>query len=138
MRQRLWQAACAAVSAALAFRYDRLVGTEFGAGQVTGPLLDMFSIGTLLLLLGLLTLLMYPRIAALITALASLLCLPLYIYFTAPGPFRFIFRGEYSIPIVGNFRWDLWAVVGMLALLVTAYVSTRAFFAGERTRATRR
>jgi hypothetical protein len=138
MKQKLLQACCAAVSAVLAFKYDRFAGTEFSSGRVSGPMLDMFSIGTLLFALALLTLWMYPRIAAIITSLASLLCFPLYVYFTAPGLFRFIFRGEYSTPLPASFRWDFWAVLGMLALLVTAYVSTQAFFAGEGARVTRR
>lgn len=136
MKQKLLQAGSAAISAVLAVKYDRFAGTEFSGGRITGPMLDMFSIGTLLFVLSLLTLWMYPRIAAVITALASLLCFPLYVYFTAPGPFRLIFRGEYSAPLVPSFRWDFWAVLGLLMLIATGYVSTRTFFAGEGARAT--
>ena len=138
MKQKLLQAACSAISAALAFRCDRLGGTEFSGGRITGPMLDAFSIGTLLFALGLLTVWMYPRFAAVMTALASLLCFPLYVYFTAPGPFRFVLRGEYSVPLRANVEWDFWDVLGLLVLIITAYVSTRAFFAGGGARATRK
>jgi hypothetical protein len=136
VKQKLLQAACSAISAALAVRYDRFAGTEFSGGRITGPMLDVFSIGTLLFALALLTLWMYPRVAAVISALASLLCFPLYLYFTAPGPFRLIFRGDYSTPLAAHFRWDFWAMLGMLVLLVTTYVSTRSFFADGGARAT--
>jgi hypothetical protein len=43
---------------------------------------------------------------------------PLYLYFTAPGPFRRVFGGEYSVPLQANFVWDRSAIVGVLAVTV--------------------
>jgi len=136
MKQKLLQAVCFVISAALAFQYDRFGGTEFSGGRITGPMLDLFGVGTLMFALGLLTVWTYPRIAAVVGVSASLLCFPLYVYFTAPGPFRYVFRGEYSVPLRANFEWDFWAVLGLLVLIVTAYVSTRVFFAEGGARAT--
>lgn len=59
-----------------------------------------------------------PRIAAALAIVASLLCLPLYLYFTAPGPFRRVFGGEYSVPLQANFVWDRSAVLGVLTVAV--------------------
>ena len=59
-----------------------------------------------------------PRIAAALAIVASLLCLPLYLYFTVPGPFRRVFGGEYSVPLQANFVWDRSAILGVLAVTV--------------------
>ena len=56
------------------------------------------------------------RIAGAVTVLASALCLPLYLYVLAPGPFRWIFRGEYKTLLQANFVWEKWSMIGVLAL----------------------
>jgi hypothetical protein len=63
-----------------------LDGTEFSGGWLTGPLLSMEDIGTLLFVLALVLTFLFPRVAAGIGLASSLLCLPLYCFFIAPVP----------------------------------------------------
>ena len=84
-------------------------GTEFIGGWLTGPLLNLYDVGTFLFVPALLLAFFFRRIAAAFALTASLLCLPLYLYFVAPGPFRSVFRGEYSVPLQASFVWNSWA-----------------------------
>lgn len=102
-----------------------LEGTEFSGGRLTGPLLDMEDIGAFLFIPALLLTFWYPRVAAAIAIVASFLCLPLYLYFTAPGPFRWICRGQYSVAAPANFVWIRSAIAGITALALAAYVGIR-------------
>ena len=97
-----------------------LEGTEFSGGSITGRLLDMKDVGTFMFIPALLLTFFYRRIAAAIAIAASLLCLPLYLYFTAPGPFRWVFRGEYSVPEPTNFVWRWPGIVAIIALVMAA------------------
>ena len=122
-KQQLRQAASCLLCVVVAQRNSLgLEGTEFSGGRVTGPLLDLRDIGSYLFVLALFLTFMYPRVAAAIAAVSALLCLPLYLYFTAPGPFRRVFKGEYSVPLQTNFVWDKWAILGMLTLAVATYI----------------
>jgi hypothetical protein len=71
----------------------------------------------------------YRRLAAVIALTASVLCLPLYLYFPALGPFRRVFKGEYSVPMHTNFVWDNWAIAGITGLVVAIFVCLRSFSA---------
>ena len=95
-----------------------LEGTAFGGSPITDTLLSLLDIGSLLFVVALLLTFVRPRVAAVLAIAAALLCLPLYLYFTAPGPFRRVFRGDYSVPLHANFVWDNWAIWGMLTLAV--------------------
>jgi hypothetical protein len=118
-RRKLLQAASCLVCVVLAQRNSfGLGGTEFSGGRLTGPILDSLEIGSLLFVLALVFTFVRPRIAAVLAILASLLCLPLYLYFIAPGPFRRVFRGEYSVPLQANFVWDRSAILGVLTVAV--------------------
>ena len=112
-RRELLQAASCLVCVVLAQRNSFwLGGTEFSGGRLTGPILDSLEIGSLLFVLALVFTFVRPRVAAVLAIFASLLCLPLYLYFTAPGPFRRVFGGKYSVPLQANFVWDrsaIWA-----------------------------
>jgi len=122
-KQKLWQAIGCLVCVVLTWAYaDDLGASEFSGGRVTGPVLTMFDSGTLLFVAALVVTFLYPRVAAVIALAASLLCLPLYLYFTAPGPFRWVFRGEYKVPLQASFVWSKWAIAGILSLGVTDYV----------------
>ncbi len=94
-------------------------GTEFGGGALTGPLTSLNNSGGLLFLLALILTLIYPRVATICALVASLLCLPLYLYLASPGPFYRMFPigalGRHSLP---NFVWDDWALIGILLLPV--------------------
>lgn len=55
-------------------------------GTITGPILDMSNIGTLLFMVALpMAFVSRRRIAGVVMLLASLLCLPIYLYSMFPG-----------------------------------------------------
>jgi len=53
-----------------------------------------------------------------VTLLAFLFCLLFYLYFAIPGPFRWIFRGNYSVPLQANVVWQKWSIAGILAIAI--------------------
>jgi hypothetical protein len=131
-KPRLWQAVGYLFCAFLTWKYSMpLEGSEFSGGRVTGRLLDLGDIGIALFVLSLLFVLVYRRVAAGVALVACLLCLPLYLYFIVPGPFRQVFKGNYSVPLRGNFVWDSWAFAGMFSLAIATYISLSAFNAGR-------
>jgi hypothetical protein len=102
-----------------------LGGTEFGGGRVTGPLLDMYDIGSVLFAVVVLLTFAYPRAAAAMALAASALSFPLYVYFAAPGPFRGVVRGNWKVPLQANLYWDSWTIAGIVTLVLAAYVCIR-------------
>lgn len=123
MKQKLLQAAailfCTIV--ALKFVLD-LEGTEFGGGRVTSHLLDLSEDGSDLLLAAIPLTFLRRRTAAAMASLGCLLCLPLYLFFIAPGPYRWLVPGpEWSFR-VASFVWDWWAIAGVMSLALAAYV----------------
>jgi hypothetical protein len=134
-KAKLKQAAACLLCASISWRYgSSLHGTEFSGAWLTGSLLDMKDVGALLFVLALLLTFFYRRIAAAIALLACLLCLPLYLYFTAPGLFcRLFSKGEWSVPPSANFVWDNWAITGIIVLVITAYVGVRGLCFAEDT-----
>ena len=133
-KAKLKQATVFLLCAAIAWRYGSSTqGTEFSGGRLAGLLLDMKDVGSLLFFLALPLTFFYRRIAAAIALVACLLCLPLYLYFTAPGPFRRLFNdAEWSVPPLANFVWDSWTVTGIVVLAITAYFGVRGLlFAGD-------
>jgi hypothetical protein len=122
--KKLCQTASCLLCAIVVWRYGSdLEGTEFIGGWLTGRLLNLYDVGTFLFVPALLLAFFFRRIAAAIALIASLLCLPLYLYFVAPGPFRSVFRGEYSIPLQATFVWNRWAALGILTLVVAICTS---------------
>ena len=127
MKEKPLQCGLCLSCAGLAWSYGRDLGsTEFGGGRITGPLLNIFGIGLVLFLVALVLTLMSLRIGAGVALAASLLCFPLYVYFTAPGPFRAVFPGDYSVPLRGNYVWDRWSVAGIVVLAATAFFCVRS------------
>jgi hypothetical protein len=125
-KHKVWQLCLFLVCIALTWMYGNDLGTsEFSGGRITGPILTMFDSGTLLFVAALIVTFFYPRFSAAIGVAASLLCIPLYFYFVAPGPFRWLFRGEYSVPLGTKFVWGKWELAGMLVLGLTAVLSVR-------------
>lgn len=117
--RRVLQAGCCLISVAAAQASSRgLGGTEFSQGQLTGTLLHLSDAGTLLLAAALLVTFAYLRIGAALGIVGSVLCLPLYLYFIAPGPFRNVFPGGYSVPLQTNFVWSKWPMLGLMAFVV--------------------
>jgi hypothetical protein len=132
LKRKIVQVAVCLVCFVVVWTYGSgLGGTEFSGGRVTGPLLDMEDAGTLLFILALLLTFFFRRIATAITIVASLLCLPLYLYFTAPGPFRFVVRGQYSVPLQASFVWNRWNVIGLCMLILAAYVGVQGLVTPE-------
>jgi hypothetical protein len=84
--------------------------------------------GSLIFLGALLLTFLFPRVAATVALLATLLSLPFYLYILMPGPFRWLFKGEYSVPLQSPFMWSTWAVLETATLLFAAGLSIRAFF----------
>jgi hypothetical protein len=124
---KMMQAAACLLCAVIVWGYgSSLEGTEFSAGRLTGPLLDMVDVGSILFVVALVLTFFYRRIAAATTVLACLLCLPIYLYFTAPGPFRWVFRGEYSVPMHASFVWNKLDIVGIVVLVIAACVGIRS------------
>ena len=137
--QRLWQASICLLCAVVTWwMFLRLEGSEFSGGSVTGPLLDLYNSGTLLFVAALVLTFFYLRIAAIIAMAASLVCLPLFLYFTAPGPFRRLFPGEYSVPLQARFVWNKFNILGMFILVLAMFVSIRSLWIGRETVVQRR
>jgi hypothetical protein len=106
-----------------------LEGTEFSGGWLTGTLLSMVDIGTLLFVLALIVSFMHLRIAGAIALISSLLCLPLYLYLVAPVPFNqiFGFGHEFKVQPCGGLQSAWRAIVGVLTLAITAFLCIRCF-----------
>jgi len=127
-KENVWQAiACLACTVVLWLHLDDFGASEFSGGRLTGPLFRMADLGSLLFLLALLLTFFLRRIAATIALASTLLCFPFYLYVLMPGPYRRIFKGEYSVPLNQPFHWDNWAVVGVLSLLLVATLSLRSY-----------
>jgi len=127
-KEKVWQAiACLACTVVLWVHLDDFGASEFGGGRLTGPLFKMAELGASFFLLTVLLTFFLPRTAATIALASTLLCLPFYLYVLMPGPYRWIFKGEYSVPLNEPFHWDNWAAVGVLNLLVVATLSVRSY-----------
>ncbi len=106
---------------------DNREASEFSGGRITGSLLSIFQDGVLLFFMAMILTLFYQRVGAVIGIAASVLCLPLYLYFVVPGLFRSVFAGEWSVPLQSYFVWDMWAMTGILTLGIAAIVSFRFY-----------
>lgn len=119
-KQKLGQALVSVVCTVLTWKLTFAVeGTEASGGTVTGPLLSLVDFATLLFIASLLLLLWLPRTAAILTCLAALLCLPLSLLFLAPGPFRRVVGGLWSVPLQSNSVFSWWTVGWFLTLVAS-------------------
>ncbi|HEX3119347.1 MAG TPA: hypothetical protein VHP80_09660 [Candidatus Acidoferrum sp.] len=126
-KQKLLQAtAYLAGVGVLWIRLDDFGNSEFIGGWLTGRIFSMADDGGMLFLLALILTIFLPRIASVAALLASLLCLPLYLYAVAPGPFRRVFRGMYAGMIPPSFVWDWWAVTGIATVIFAAFLSIQS------------
>ena len=127
-KEKIWQAvACLACTAVLWIHLDDFGASEFSGGWLTGPLFKMADLGVLLFLVALVLTFFLRRTAATIALAAVLLCFPFYLYILMPGPYRWIFRGEYSIPLSRPYHWDNWAAAGVTGLVFAAILSLRSY-----------
>jgi hypothetical protein len=134
-KSKLLQASSFLLCLILALKNTSGLGpSEFSGGRLTGPLLSMSNDGTLLLLLALLLTFVYPRIAAAIGIVASLLCLPLYIYFSGPVPFAHIFypEGQFSVPQAPGIQWHEWVAIALLASAVSVSLCLHTLISSRR------
>jgi hypothetical protein len=121
-RQWLWLAtASLACIGVLWIHLNDFGASEFIGGRLTGKLFTMADAACLLFLVALLLTIFYPRVAAVVALAATLLCLPFYLYILMPGPYRQIFKGEYSVPLQRPFIWNNWTVVGVLSLVLATF-----------------
>jgi len=104
-------------------------GTEFSGGWLTGPLLTMADIATLLFILALALTFLLPRVAATVGVASSFLCLPLCCFFIAPLPFAHLFaRGiEFSSQPMPGFHWRMWPVTTLVGVAFASYFCIRRF-----------
>jgi glycerol-3-phosphate acyltransferase PlsY len=125
--QTLLQATACLLCAIVAAEHSDLAYIEFGGGTLTGPLVDLNNIGGLLFIVALILTFIYRRLAAICALVASLLCLPLYLYRMAPGIAQRLIPGSFRYLSRTNFVWNEWAFIGVLLLVMTAYVCFRSF-----------
>lgn len=106
-----------------------LEGTEFSGGWLTGPLLSLIEAGIVLFAIAFIATFFFPRIAAGVALLSSILCLPLYLYLIAPLHFNQIFGSEheFKVPPGKDFHVDVWALAGLLILAVTVFLCLHGF-----------
>lgn len=120
---KLWQSTGSVLSLVITWRFTwSLDGSEFSGGRITGPLLFMADAGILLFAFSILIGLWLRRTSALAALAATLLSLPLSALFLAPGPFRRVIGGNWSVPLQSNFVWDPWTILWLSALLATMFV----------------
>jgi hypothetical protein len=131
-KNKVWQAAAYLVCASVLWiRLDGFGGSEFRGGRITGTLLTMADLGSLLFLVALLLTICFPRVSAAIALAATLLGLPFYFYVLMPGAYRQIFEGEYSVPLQRPFVWNNWAAVGVLSLVIATFLSLQSLSMGR-------
>jgi hypothetical protein len=123
-RQNVWQAfAFLACAGALWIHLGDFGASEFRGGWLTGKILTMAEVGALLFLAALVFTIFLPRVGAVVALAAILLCLPFYLYIVMPGPYRRIFRGEFSVPLQRPFVWNSWAIAGIMTLIFATVFS---------------
>ncbi len=131
-KQKLWMGVSCLICVLVVLQnIDGLEGTEFSGGWLTGPLLTMAEVGSLLFLLAMVATFVLPRVAAATAIVSSLLCVPLYLFFVAPVPFSRVFAPghEFKVYHSPGFHWDTWAIAGLLTVAFTTYFCLRALAA---------
>lgn len=132
-RQNVWQAIALLASAGVLWIHLGDFGaSEFSGGWLTGKILTMADTGALLFLSALVLTIFVPRAGAIVALVAIVLYLPFYLYVVMPGPYRRIFKGEYSVPLQTAFVWNSWAIAGIITITLAAALSIRRL--SERSR----
>ena len=116
-------AACLLCAIAAWSSLEDLIGTEVSGGRITSPMLDAGIFGAFLFLIALVLSFFSPTAARVAISLASLLCLPVYVYRTLPGVFRWIFPGEYKVMLHERLIWHSWSVTGAAATALVIFLS---------------
>lgn len=97
-----------------------LDGSEFSGGRITGPILKFANLGVVFFGGAAILTLVRGFLGGLAGLIACLLTFPIYLYVVFPGPFRTLFRGDYSVPLRSSVAWDFNSALGMLALTLAA------------------
>jgi len=113
---------CAVVGALFT---EQLGAAEFSGGTVTGPLLSVHGFSLVLFVLSAVATFFLPPVAAAIGLCAAAASIPLYFFFLAPGLFRAVFGGEWSVPPIGLFAWNAGAAAATAVLIVAVYAGVR-------------
>ena len=125
-------AAVCALGTVVTWRFSDYLGpTEFIGGTVMGPVFTLHELSGDLFPLAAIAAFFYRRVAAAMALVACVLAPPLYINFLAPGPFRTLFPGEYSVPLTRSYVWDPWSLAGLAVIATTTLLSLRAFRQGR-------
>ena len=128
----LLRSACALVAAGLCLlEASGLAGTEAGAGRLTGPLIELCLGGGVGMLICAALLLTRWPVAALLTPVAALLCLPLLLYRIAPSSLTWLTDAPASVASAQPFNPDPLAIAGLAALLVAVLVNARGRASAE-------
>jgi hypothetical protein len=99
--------------------------TEFGGGWVTSRLLSLNDVSAALFLLSAALTFFRPRTAAAIGLVAVAFAMPLCTYFLAPGVFRMVVRGEYSVPAYSFFGTSPSVLMPSAVLIAAAALCVR-------------
>jgi hypothetical protein len=128
-RQKLLQIAGCLVGFVIASKHQfDIEGSEFDHG-LTGTMLNMNNIGSILFVLAVPFIFLSLRAAAVGALIASVLCLPLnlfFAFFAAQRLFRQLFPGEYKLSLE-VFGWDAWSIAGILSVVLMVYLCYRSF-----------
>lgn len=125
-KAKLTQFATCALCTVLTWQYgSSLEGIEFSGGWLTGPLLDLKDVGSLMFVLALFLTIFFRRVAAVVAVASCLMTIPLYLYFIAPGIFR-AFGGEFSVPYTRLFILNRRPLLDLCALSITGYLAVRS------------
>jgi hypothetical protein len=126
-KQDMLLAALCVLGTVVTWRFSDYLGpTEFSGGTVTGPVFAIHELAGDLFPLAAIAAFFYRRVAAAMALVACLLAPPLYVYFLAPGPFRTLFPGEYSVPLTRSYVWDPWSLAGLAVIAAATSISLRA------------
>lgn len=118
--QKLLAAAGCVVCALVCLRsFLVFEGTEFGGGSLAGNQV----LSALLFLVALILTFKFSRMASIIPLVASYFSLPLYLYLVFPRPFRQVWRGNWSNPVLPRetFVWNGWWVAGILVTTLVIF-----------------
>ena len=110
----------------------RLGETEFSGGSISGPLFRMSEAAFPLFVIALLLIVRLPRAGAAVIAVASLLCTPLSLLLLAPGPFRRIAGGQWSVP--SNLVLSWWTLGWEFSIAACLAISLAILLRGQYAR----
>lgn len=103
-------------------------GNEEAGGTVTGPILRLLDVGTIVLQITLILSGWLPRVAAALCALGALLCAPNYSYEVAPGIFRWLLPGVYAHSSTQILAFAPFDIIGMLSLFGMCWTAWRTIW----------